>query len=98
MMLVEILLNGQIDFETRILVRLPPVADHRFTDVAEPAAVALIRFDLAEDLHPQLHQLGPLLVVPIVGRMQAVDQRRNQLVLRTWLRCGTFLRGDFVLV
>jgi hypothetical protein len=52
MMLVEIFLNGQIDFETRILVPLAPVADHRFTDIAEPAAVAFIRFDLTEDLRP----------------------------------------------
>ena len=41
MMLVEILLNGQIDFETRIVVDLAPVADYGFTDIAEPAAVAL---------------------------------------------------------
>src|ERR1041385_5076206 len=53
MMLIEILLNRQIDFQSRIVVELPTVADYGFTDISEPTAVVRIRLELAENLRPQ---------------------------------------------
>ena len=98
MILVEVCFDGQIQLDASIRIEFAPVTDDCLLNVAEPASVPIVRLELAEEARPESYHLRTLDLVPVAGRMQSVDKRRNQFRFSSRLWCRAVLRSHFVLM